>query len=56
MTIASRILVFPANAESITGNSDCNLHWDAHDDGCGNAVPQPVTLAERMIHDLRRGA
>lgn len=52
MTIASRILVFPANAESITGNSDCNLHRDAHGDGCGNTVPRPATHAERLINDL----
>ena len=49
MTIASRIFVFPANAESITGNSDCHLHWDAHGDGCGNAVPQVATCAQRLI-------
>ena len=55
MTIASRIFVFPANAESITGNSDCHLHWDAHGDGCGNAVRQPATRARQLIRDLRTG-
>ena len=54
MTIASSSLVFPANAESITGNADCNLQWDAQGDECGTAVSQLATRV-RLICDLRSG-
>lgn len=42
------IAVFLSNAESITGHSDCDLHWDAH--------KRRVPRCHLLIYDTCAGA